>query len=555
MTKSFPLSHVPSQSNQSRRVRFRTPSSGARLSGAPLCGAVAAAVFTLGALSACGGDAEAPDRGAPLGGPPAPGAAPPDDGMPPGPAEAPSPPPSDAPPSDAEPAETDEGVGEVPLDPSVDDEAGGGEAPAEEPVEPAPEEPAPPLEPLDAVPVECAALPNAGNRNDGDINVVLDTEFQVIRGFGGIAQPRWIDDLTPEQADTAFGNQPGQLDLSILRLGISYDPADFPIELPTAQRAVSLGARIFATPWTPPPELKSNQDIVSGELLEENYGAYADHLLSFRDFMADNGITVEAISIQNEPDIAVTYESCDWTPAQMASFLTSQGPRFGDTKIIAAESFNFNRQATDPLLNDPAVAEQLDIVGGHIYGNGLADYPLARQRGKEVWMTEHYTDSGNEPDRANFWPLALDVGRELHDSMVANFNAYVWWYIRRGYGLITDDGVVSKRGYFMSQYSRYVRPGFVRVAASTPNVGGVGVTAYKNGAGSVVVVALNESQTPQNVNLDIFGSCVTGFDRFTTSETKNAQQDPPVALTSGRAAVTLDPQSVTTFVSQPIGGL
>ena len=44
--------------------------------------------------------------------------------------------------------------------------------------------------------------------------------------------------------------------------------------------------------------------------------------------------------------------------------------------MIAAESFNFNRQPTDPLLQNPAAAAEFEIVGGHIYGSGLADYPL-----------------------------------------------------------------------------------------------------------------------------------------------------------------------------------
>ncbi len=180
---------------------------------------------------------------------------------------------------------------------------------------------------------------------------------------------------------------------------------------------------------------------------------------------------------------------------------------------------------------------------------------LRRQRGQTARaatrVTEHNTDSGSEPDRANRWPLAYNVATELHRSMQANFNAYVWWYIRRGYGLITDDGLVSKRGYLMSQFSRFIRPGYVRVAASDPAVEDVNATAYSNGAGSVVVVVLNQADVEQTVALDLFGSCVTGFDRFTTSELKNAQSDGPVALVEGRVEVTLDPRSVTTFVSQP----
>jgi glucuronoarabinoxylan endo-1,4-beta-xylanase len=444
-----------------------------------------------------------------------------------------------------------EGPPEASLDPSGGAPSGGsdGQTPTEE--EPPVEEPPveePPTDPSGLEPpIECAPFVNPGSPDDGDINVNLGTEFQTISGFGGINVPGWIADLTPEQVETAFGRGPGQLGLSILRVRIPFDPNQFAAEVPTAQRAVALGAKVMASPWTPPANLKTSNDTVGGELVPANYGAYADHLMSFRDFMAQSGVTLEAISVQNEPDIVVDYESCDWTPQQLSDFLIEQGPRFGDTKLIAAESFNFNRQVTDPLLNNPAAAAEFEIVGGHIYGNGLADYPLARQRGKEVWMTEHYTDSNNS---ANLWPNALNVGAELHDSMQANFNAYVWWYIRRSYGLITEDGLVSKRGYLMSQYARFIRPGYVRVGASQPQANGVQATAYKNGPGRVVVVAINESNAPQATSLDVFGGCVESFDRFTTSQTKNAVDDGPVALANGRVTVTLDAQSVTTFVSQ-----
>ncbi|MET0412276.1 MAG: glycoside hydrolase family 30 beta sandwich domain-containing protein, partial [Polyangiaceae bacterium] len=287
--------------------------------------------------------------------------------------------------------------------------------------------------------------------------------------------------------------------------------------------------------------------------LPQNYGAYANHLLAFRDAMASDGVPIAAISLQNEPDIEVDYDSCDWTAEQIGDFLVQQGSRFGDTRVIASESFNFNVALTDPILNDAQAAQQFDIVAGHLYGRAPFDYELARQRGKEVWMTEHYTDSGDEPDRANQWPLALDVAAEMHASMTANHNAYIWWYIRRGYGLILDNQQVSKRGWLFSQYSRFVRPGYVRVAASDPpGVQGVDVTAYKDGPGKVVVVALNQATQARTINLDVFGSCVTDFDRFTTSQTKNRQDDGSVSLVNGRAQVTLDAQSLTTFVSQDV---
>jgi O-glycosyl hydrolase len=168
--------------------------------------------------------------------------------------------------------------------------------------------PVPP--PVVEAPVECAAFQNAGSATDGDINVNLGTEFQTITGFGGINMPGWIADLTTEQVDTAFGRGPGQLGLSILRVRVAFDAANFALEVPTARRAVAYGAKVMATPWTPPPNLKDNNNIVAGELLRENYGAYADHLISFRDFMEANEVPIEVISVQNEPDIEVTYESC-----------------------------------------------------------------------------------------------------------------------------------------------------------------------------------------------------------------------------------------------------
>jgi glucuronoarabinoxylan endo-1,4-beta-xylanase len=433
----------------------------------------------------------------------------------------------------------------LPLSPTDDDPAVDEPSPDEPPVE-EPSEPGAPL---------CTPLANPGSATDGDVNVNLDSELQTITGFGGITMVPFFSGsvLTPGQVDIAFGQGPGQLGLSILRYPISDNPSEWDDEVPAAQRAVELGAMVFATPWTPPANLKSNNSTVGGFLLPQNYGAYTDHLLAFRDAMAEDGVPIAAISVQNEPDIGVDYDSCDWTAQQISDFLVQQGARFGDTRVIASESFNFNVALTDPILNDAQAVEQFDIVGGHLYGRAPFDYALARQRGKEVWMTEHYTDSGSEPDRANQWPLALDVAAEMHASMAANHNAYVWWYIRRGYGLILDNEQVSKRGWLFSQYSRFVRPGFVRVEASDPaGVQGVDVTAYKDGPGKVVVVALNQATEARTINLDVFGSGVTGFDRFTTSQTKNRQDDGAVSLVDGRVQVTLDAQSLTTFVSRDV---
>lgn len=377
-----------------------------------------------------------------------------------------------------------------------------------------------------------------------DVEINLNVEHQHISGFGGINVPGWIADLTLDQADTAFGNGPGQIGMSILRLRIPYNSSDFQSEVPTVQRAVSHGATVFATPWTPPPQMKTNNNIVAGRLKTDSYGAYADHLLGFRDYMESNSVPIYAISIQNEPDYRVEYESCDWSPQEMISWLVGQASKFGNTKLMAAESYNFNRAATDPILNDPSAEPLFDIVAGHIYGNGLYDYPLARQKGKEIWMTEHYTDSDND---ANLWPNALNVAKEINDCMQANFSAYIWWYIRRFYGPIAENGQVSKRGYMMAQYSKYVRPGFIRVDASVGGRPNIHVTAYKDGS-KVVVVAVNMGSNSQNLTLHIQNGIVGSFTQITSSGGKNLSEDGTIAVTDHLASISLDGQSISTFI-------
>jgi len=141
------------------------------------------------------------------------------------------------------------------------------------------------------------------------------------------------------------------------------------------------------------------------------------------------------------------------------------------TKVIAPESFQVRRVLSDPLLNDLTAMVNFDILGGHIYGGGLAPYPLAESKGKEIWMTEHLV---LETD----WEDNLATGKEIQDCMNAGMSAYIWWYIVRFYGPIYDDGSqpdtppgavqseISKRGYVMSQFARFVRPGFFRIGAA-----------------------------------------------------------------------------------------
>jgi glucuronoarabinoxylan endo-1,4-beta-xylanase len=373
--------------------------------------------------------------------------------------------------------------------------------------------------------------------------VYLDSTHQIIRGFGGQNMPGWTDvgDLTPDQVQKAFGTEEGQIGMTILRIRVPYDSTQFNLEVSTAVLAKSLGAIIMATPWSPPPSLKSNDSIVGGKLNPGSYAAFANYLHSFADYMSENGAPLYAISVQNEPDVHVGYESCDWDATQMLNFVKNNAPAIG-TRIIAPESYKFDHAVSDPILNDSVACANLSIVGGHLYSdNALQSYPLAISKGKELWMTEHIVSCYG-------WPDAFPVAQEINDCMNADMSAYLLWYIRRGYGPINDNGSVNKGGYLMAQYSKFVRPGFYRVTAAVdPPRSDIEMTAYKSGSKVVIVVLNKNSMIEQTFTIP--NGTPTSFTPYVTSASKNCQKGSLITVSNGSFTATLDQMSVTTFVS------
>lgn len=371
----------------------------------------------------------------------------------------------------------------------------------------------------------------------------LDQAHQQIRGYGGMNLPGWIEDLTPDQADKAFGNEPGQIGLSILRVRVPYDTNAFTREVPTALIATTHGAIVLASPWTPPAWMKTNNSLVAGRLNPAYYGAFADHLNRFAEVLASGAAPLYAVSLQNEPDISVEYESCDWTSAEMIDFLKAYGGDFGEVRLLVAESFNFNKAMTDPILNDASAEARVDIIGGHIYGGGLSDYPLARSKGKEVWMTEHLETTVD-------WNGAMSTAREIHNCMMANYNAYIWWYIRRYYGLLNESGSISKRGYVMSHFTKFIRPGSVRVEASENPVPGVDISAYTKDT-NLVIVAVNSNAVSVEVGFTLQNGSVHSLSKFTTSDLKSLLNEGPVNGTGTAFSTSLDARSITTLTTDP----
>ena len=150
--------------------------------------------------------------------------------------------------------------------------------------------------------------------------VYLDSTQQIIRGFGGANALIFRPDMTPAEVQTAFGNGPGEIGMTIMRLSIPPDSTQFVANVSSAKLAESLGAKVFATPWTPPAWMKTNNSLVGGSLDTNNYVAFAAYLKSFADTMANNGAPLYAVSVQNEPDFNASYQSCLWNGTSIPQF-------------------------------------------------------------------------------------------------------------------------------------------------------------------------------------------------------------------------------------------
>ncbi|MGG4220490.1 carbohydrate-binding protein [Paenibacillus jamilae] len=390
-----------------------------------------------------------------------------------------------------------------------------------------------------------------------DVTINLSAEKQVIRGFGGINLPAWIGDLTASQRETAFGNGNNQLGFSVLRIYIDDNKNNWYKEIPTAKRAIQSGAIVFASPWNPPSDMTEtfnhDGDTKAKRLRYDKYAAYAQHLNDFVSYMKNNGVDLYAISVQNEPDYAHTWTW--WTPQEMLRFMKENAGSI-KCRVIAPESFSYLKNMSDPILNDPQALSNMDILGTHTYGTKFSDfsYPLFKQKGagKELWMTEvYYPNSDN--NSANRWPEALDVSYHMHNAMVeGDFQTYVWWYIRRQYGPMNEDGTISKRGYNMAQFSKFIRPGYVRVDATKNPSTNVYTSAYK-GDNKVVIVAINRGDSAVSQRFALQNGTASRVSSWVTDGSRNLAAGSPINLSGGAFTAQLPAQSVTTFVGE-LGG-
>ncbi|QNA44207.1 glycoside hydrolase [Lacibacter sediminis] len=396
----------------------------------------------------------------------------------------------------------------------------------------------------------CKKEKNKNNANnaatvEASINISGNDNKQVIQGFGcaTVFAPPNTSALTSEEFDRLFGSANGQVGLNTLRIRIATDDAWRAIELNYAKMAIQRGAKVFASPWSPPANMKTNNSLIKGKLLPDSAAAYAKYLNDFAVYMANNGAPLYGVSVQNEPDWEPSYEGCVWTAIEMRDFLKNHGAAITATRLIAPELVNNNQTYVNTILSDDAAAANLDILGTHLYGGGIIENALATAKGKEVWMTEHL-------DTLTTYTANLNTAIEIHDCFTkANFNAYIWWYGKRFYGLIGQDGIVTKRGYIVSHFARFIKQGAIRLGTSANTRNDVLISAYRNGT-KKVIVAINWGVYNVKQKINFQSAAVTSVIPYVTTSSKNVEQGAALTLENNVLEYTLPAGSIVTFVEQ-----
>ena len=394
--------------------------------------------------------------------------------------------------------------------------------------------------------------------------ITVDTtqQFQQMDGFGytftgGSAE---LIDALPPATKTAllqelFGMQENAIGVSYLRISIgasdlssqvfTYDDIPAGQTDPTLQHfslsrdtlhlipllkqviAIHPGIRIMGSPWTPPLWMKSNNNSIGGKLKPEFYGAYANYFVKYIQAMKHHGITVDAITPQNEPLHPLNNPSLDMTAAEQKEFIKNHlGPAFEaagiSTKIII---YDHNADRPDyplEILADAAAKKYVDGSAFHLYGGDISALTQVHNAhpDKQIYFTEQYTASNGS--------FGGDLGWHIKNLIIGaprNWSRNVLeWNLANdpSFGPHTPGGCTTCKGaltinagtitrnvayYIIAHASKFVPAGSLRVQSNS--TGSLHNVAFVRPDGKKVLIVLNDAATLQQFNIGFRNKWVT----------------------------------------------
>jgi glucuronoarabinoxylan endo-1,4-beta-xylanase len=416
---------------------------------------------------------------------------------------------------------------------------------------------------------DVAEVKEAGAPASGDIVVNPSVLHQTIDGFGAADVYTPGGALTPAEGQLFFDPVNG-IGLSILRIGINGDGQPLGSgTLSDVQLAASYGAIVWAAPWSPAAGDKDNNSQNNGGHLCADAG---------QGTCTGNDYTAWASAL-------ASYASSVYTATEMVNFVKVLGPMLAalspPVKLIAPETESWAHLWAGPadcsgtsnygpcIHGDTQAESAIAVYATHDYGFAEATPPA--WLAKPLWETEVSGLSGSaqggpSTDITN----GIAVARWIYNALVTGGASawHYWWLVGQasnndneglifmpgdGPGGVGDVSSPPKRLYTVGNFSRFVRPGYQRLDVSGPVPSGVQVAAFRNPAdNTMAIVAINGNAAASPVTLFVAGTAWPGaVTPWVTSASANLAATTAVPLSGARFAVTLAPQSVTTFVGKP----
>jgi glucuronoarabinoxylan endo-1,4-beta-xylanase len=345
--------------------------------------------------------------------------------------------------------------------------------------------------------------------------------------------------------------------LTLLRVAVGCCPMNNALDV-TAR-----GGKVWATGWgTGDPNNPSG------------YDAIAEIFRSWASGWINGGVPLYGLAAQNEPDCGCNNGSF-WTSDKHANFQAILGPKIHGLglKLIAPEVAFPQNFAEYVGQLELYASTQVDILSYHEYGPTTPTGQASDYGTRHIWETEICDCSGWDP---SIGEAVQQSQKQIMDSMNFGANAWhSWWLISGGSGTNDNSGLLggsdssnielTKRYFALGNWSKFVRPGWVRIGVTGSKFGIYGAAAFKDPvSGKFAIVAINDSGADiPNVTFGITGASFVGtIAPYVTSNTTigalgsdgnlsagSSASGVPAALTaSGGVFTSVVPSGVITFV-------
>jgi glucosylceramidase len=305
---------------------------------------------------------------------------------------------------------------------------------------------------------------------------------------------------------------PGRVDKELKNFSLAEDRKNL---IPVLKEILALNPaiKIMGSPWSAPVWMKTNNKAKGGSLKTEYYPVYAQYFVKYIEGMAGEGITIDAITLQNEPEHPGNTPSMTMTADEQRRFVKDHlGPAFRTagikTRIVVFDHNCDHPEYPIAVLNDSSARQYIDGSAFHLYLGEITALSRVHDAhpDKNIYFTEQWTSGKGDFGGDLRWHvknLVIGAPRNwsrnvLEWNLAADpeFNPHTddgGCTLCQGALTIGDSVSRNVSYYIIAHASKFVRPGAVRVYSDT--VDGLPNVAFLNRDGRKVLIVLNDSDT------------------------------------------------------------